>query len=183
MQCNRTESGMVCDVQLSSNIGIAEDYFDLATALKQQITSQSDTVIFHLAGEGGLIDGATYLTDLIRSLPGKTIMEVDGDVYSAHAVLALVGTQISVPSDGLFFFHASSGTKMEKEQCISRIFSMDRGHWGYTACIDQETQINRVQNEMLMKYVSKVLNKEEQAKVIQGETVVLSAEEIRRRLK
>jgi hypothetical protein len=110
-------------------------------------------------------------------------MLVDGDVYSAHAYLALVGTQISIPSEGVFYFHASSGTRMELIDCLSVVFSINRGQWGYTSCVHQQRLINKIQNDMLSKFLPRILNAEEIARILQGNTVILSADEFKERVK
>lgn len=175
MECDQS----TCSIQLSNTIFMARDYFELRKALEQV---HPDNVVFHLSGFGGYVDGAVYLANIVESIQGNTIMQVDGDVYSAHAVLAFTGKQTNLPANALFYFHLSSGTNMAPIDCLSSLFSMDRGHWGYTSCIDQSNQINNAQNSTMIKYATRILNENEIIRLIDGNTIVLTVDEIKNRL-
>lgn len=182
--CNQSVSTgtVTCDVQLSQSIEGASAYFKLKEFLDTHTNSASDTVVFHLSGYGGLVDGTTYLTNMIQNLKANTVMSVEGDVYSAHAVLAFVGKTLVTSNYGLYYFHASSGTNMGPVNCLNQVFSLDRGHWGYTSCLKQSRDIDTVQNGMLHDVLKKVLTAAEMKEILNGDTLILSVQEIKRRI-
>lgn len=176
---NEKNPKKICHVQLGDTIVSSGGYYQLRSKL---LELSPDVTVVHLAGWGGSVDGAIYLINLISELPGTT-MQVDGDVYSAHALLAFAGSKLIIPQNSLFYFHLSSGTNMERTDCLSQVLTLDRGNWGYTSCVKQSEQINNLQNAVILKYLRKILHGDEITSLISGGTVVLPSSEIYNRLK
>ncbi len=87
-----------------------------------QDADENDTVIFHIAGNGGEVDTVMYLISNVKASKARTVMIVEGPSYSGHAYLAAAGDELRVLQYGFMMFHTSSayGKDCSKEKGFDR---------------------------------------------------------------
>lgn len=134
----------------------------------------------HLVGDGGNYTGVQYLKNLF-SKSEKTVMIVDGEVHSGHAILALTGDELIISEEGYFMWHLVSGTNGERIYCSTKS-GLDRGIDAREKCNENMPKRMKMYNDSIIKIVSKVLNEEEIERLKQGREVYLTHQEVRERL-
>lgn len=92
-----------CTVTLNSVISSREDYYQLQKMLES--FTPADTVVIVLAGNGGSAESLFVLTNYIKRSKADITMKVVGNVYSAHALLALLGNHHVFYPHTVFLFH------------------------------------------------------------------------------
>lgn len=82
-----------------------------------QNATEYDTVIFRLAGMGGLDESALDIINNIHSTKAHTIAIVDAPVYSAHAYIASSTQEMHMAKYSYLMFHSNSalGTDCSKD--------------------------------------------------------------------
>ena len=164
------------DIRLSGEIKDPGYYETIANVLEQ--AQQGDTVIFHLAGPGGDVDGCYYLINAIKSSKANVIMSVEAPAYSADAYLAVNGTSnqalIMAPYSYLMF-HFSSVLNLD----CSTAGGTDRGTPNNAHCeafkdISVSTTVTFLENVDL-------LTAKEKSDIFTGHDVYLSAEQVKER--
>lgn len=176
--CTETLS-RVCDVRLSSVIVGNEKYRKLNDILIQ--ANARNTVRFRLAGNGGRISTLIQLMNSIKETKAKTIMIVEGDVYSAHAMLALSGDQIIIKENVMFLFHHSSALNTDACDQYDKD-SKDRGISMQQKCRNFVKNHLTIFQKYLINSLQHVLTKQEMKDMLEGHDIIIPGDELRDRL-
>lgn len=141
-----------------------------------------DTIVLKLSGYGGDSNTLLRLFYLLDRSPAHVIVDVQGDVYSAHAMLALVGEEIVINPDSTFIFHQVSSLNSELSVCKDELFKMDRGVWAYTKCLTMVRETNIKYKIFFEKHIFPYLTATEISMIQSGYEVYVSGEEMGRRI-
>lgn len=96
----------VIHVRLNSEIKNREQLRDVTRVLQE--ADSNDTVIFHIAGNGGEVDSWLYLFNNIKNTKAHTVSIVESPSYSGHAYLAAQTDELYVQGYSYLMFHTSS---------------------------------------------------------------------------
>lgn len=171
-----------CTVNLSSNIGDPTKY----EGLRQMIHERkiTDTVVWELAGYGGFVTGEEELAHMIKASPALHIARVYGDVYSAHAYLAISMDRLEVARpEALMMFHRSSLYGNELLLCAPKAGELDRKQDAYRKCIELTSVLEANENKFIRRLFKDLLSERLINDVIAGKDVYVSAVEIQKRYK
>lgn len=163
-------------VYLGTSIGEPKKYIDLA----KDLDGYEGPIRVHIVGNGGDYEGVVYIMNILSRHDNVTL-EVDGTVQSGHAILALSGDKIEIPSKGFFMLHLTSGTNMEKQLCVDEK-GLDRGLSANKKCIEDATNTVGIYNNEIIKIYSKVVTAEELERLKQGHNIYITNEDMRSRL-
>lgn len=96
-------------IYLASVIGGQDDYKELIIWINSLDSTKVPRVKVYLSGNGGDVRGVIDLINTIQASKTKFDMIVYGDVYSAHATLAVNGDTLTVTKPStLFLFHEAA---------------------------------------------------------------------------
>ena len=98
--------GNTYNIRLGDELGGSDTIAADITTVEQ--ASAFDTIIFHIEGYGGSVDGLISLINAIKMSKAHVIMSVEGPSYSAYAVLATQGDELKMSDDSFLMFHTSS---------------------------------------------------------------------------
>lgn len=93
----------VCSVHLTDEIVDSNKYINLKKLLDG--AGSGDKITIHLAGFGGDAHTLLSLYNSLRSTKADVTMSVEGHVYSAHALLAVMGDHLVVGKHLYLMFH------------------------------------------------------------------------------
>ncbi len=154
---NCEEGGNKCTVDLSDTIKDSEGYGEIYDLL--QSAKEGDVIFFHLTGYGGNAFTMSKLISEINLTEAKVVMVVTGEVYSAHAILALAGDDLIIGPQGMLMYHD---------------IQMNGQGTPYDST-DPRTQETIASFHRLLKVLFEdLLTKEEQAKIFAGGEVYIS---------
>ena len=106
---------------------------------------------------------------------------MDGSVASGHAYIALASKNIQVSKDGVFMIHHTSALHQEK-MCDQYEGQQDRGKDMKAKCLHYIENSVKSTEEVLNRYVKKFLTEEEFNRVLAGDDVYLTLEELQKRV-
>jgi len=176
-----------CHVRLSTAIGKPEIYRELFHLLNT--ASSRDTIYIYLMGAGGQVQTTLQMYNVIKSSKAKIITVVEGDVYSAHAFIAAMGSQIKIGDHILFLVHTSSAYGKYEKYCEAKNINQkgehlkDRNQSAYDKCMNYYRMQLKQTNKLIITIFSSILTKEELKMVLEGHDVILTGEELKRRIK
>lgn len=162
------------DIYLTDQIKGMGHYPDVIKTLEN--AKKGDTVIFHLAGYGGAVDGLINIQSAITFSKANVVMQVEGPVYSGHAYLALTpGTTLIMAPHTFLMLHFSS---ILNEDCNAEK-GIDRGVSNVEHCqVLKNVLIN--QNIEILSKIS-ILTTEDIISLSQGHDLYLTKEEVEKR--
>lgn len=170
-----------CQVRLTTVVGDPEQYRDILNLL--DTANSGDRIDFYLIGNGGQVRTEVQLLNAIKTTKAKVVMHVQGDVFSAHAALALTGDELKVGKYVLFLFHRSSAYGSVDQYCEGSKGKLDRTKDAYKKCVEF-LNMSLVQDEAeVRELLSKVLTPDEIKRVLDGDNVILTGEVVQERLK
>lgn len=169
-----------CDLYLSATIEEPNFYWNVSREIRP--LNPQDTLMIHLAGNGGSVEGLIYLLNAIKYSKVKTIGSLEGSVASAHTALLISCDEIKLAGNGYLLFHAISWLNMTEDICAQRT-GKDRGIANYTKCVENSKTIGSYYASIFDKYSTKYLTKEEIKKYYEGHDIILTSEEFKQRLK
>lgn len=170
----------ICDLYLDGQINEPNEYIDLKKRLSN--ATKDETIYLHLTGVGGRADGLLYILNSIKTSKAKIISVVDGNIASAHTVLALGTDSLIINGSCYFYIHSISLRNMEEDFC-SQESGKDRGLAMYTKCIENLPKLTNFYNKIIDPIVKKVLTADEQKLYNEGHDIILDCEDIKTRLK
>lgn len=183
--CKGTSVKKHCNVILGENIRKVHKYSELITLLGE--ASKFDTFNIYLVGNGGYVRAALTLHYAIRNSPGMTTTVTVGDVYSAHAMLAVSGKRVVVQNPrAIFMFHRSSGYSQEnpEQYCQERFAGQkDRRQSMVAKCIDYMNAYAKQDRRATKLIYKDALTKKQIERVLAGHDVFVNATEIMSRFK
>lgn len=162
------------DIYLTKGINDPTDYEDVVRLLRN--AGSYDTFTFHLIGFGGHEDGMFYLMNAIQETKAKTIMSVEGDVYSAHAYLAISGQYIIMSKYSSLMFHFSDVLNLECDD----LPGTDRGVPDSEHCRAYKNNAIKL-GTMLVKSTPFLIEEEKKA-ILTGHDVYLTSTEFYKRI-
>jgi len=168
------------EVKLSNEVGNVDEYAELIHILKTQGTW--DTVIIHVAGNGGVAESAAAIASAMQNSRGQVLVYVDGDVYSADAMIAIAGRIVYIRPATMFLFHSASPGMPIADICKQVHGQQDRGQDMEQKCVSFLTHKLEILNTYLFEKMSSVLTAEELQRVKQGFDVTISGAEIAKRV-
>lgn len=176
----------VCHVYFSDTISSPGDYTQLA---KQLETATAETVIhIHLAGYGGQADTIYYLSNLINKSKAQVITDVEGNVMSAHAAIAMSGKVINVSPDTYFLFHYPAVVNPVTKEYVplkdicGLLKGKDRGILNSENCYAEDSIENKLANRFFTTKVAPYLTKEEIKAYYEGRQVLILGNDMAFRL-
>lgn len=133
---------------------------------------KGDTVILHLASPGGEVNSMDLIIAAIQASKAKTVMIVEGDSFSAAAVIAVSGNELVMRPSTFIMFHTTSAVDLD----CTKETGKDRGVSNVDHCLafkkaalaSFESRLNSI----------KLLTDDEKAYILTGHDIYLSAEEI-----
>jgi len=173
----------VCHIRLTTTISAPENYQDIFRTIRS-----ADVVYIHLVGNGGQVQTAKQFYNVIKSTKAKVITVVEGDVYSAHAFITMMGDEIIIGDNVTMLIHTSSILGAYKKYCSSNNINedgthkLDRGQSAYDKCIDFYSKGLAQTERLIFTLFSRVLTMKEYKQVIAGHDIILTGEEVRKRL-
>ncbi len=149
-------------------------YFNIVQALRNAV--KGDTITFHLAGYGGDVQTTTILIDNIKTTKAKTVMVIEGPVYSAHAYIALSGDVVEIKPYAFVMLHSNSILSVD----CSTATGTDRGVSNVEHCNMMKDALMTSNVKLLidLKYVTN----EEKLNILMGHDVYLQSDEINYRI-
>ena len=175
-----------CHIRLDTGIKSPEVYQEMLHVINT--AKSGDTIYLHLIGNGGLVSSTVQINNVIKQSKAKIITVVEGDVYSVHAFIALMGDEVKIGEGVVFLFHITSAYGQYEEYCANMFIKPDGTHVkdrtqsSYVKCMDFY-RLHVYQNQALaIKLFSKVLTETEMYNVLHGHDIILTGEEIKRRL-
>ena len=164
--------------EIASDRGV---YTDLIIWLRQNNTKH---IKFMLSGSGGSVQSAKDLYFAIQSHDGEVEMVVTGDVYSAHAFLALSGDSVKVVNNNiLFLFHIPAILNLTVPEYCSTLKGKSRGVSRFKNCIGNWEVEQAIFNSTLALVPYQIMTKEERGRYTSGYDVYLTGSQIKERLK
>jgi ATP-dependent protease ClpP protease subunit len=169
-----------CHVRLATEIGKPEQYRELFHLIST--AKSGDTVYIHLIGNGGLVSTTVQFYNVIKASKAKIVTVVEGDVYSAHAYIAMMGHKIMIADYVLLLVHNSSAYGSVETICIDKQGEEDRTHDAYEKCVGYFNMHLLQSDNIMTKLFSKVLTAKEMEKAKKGHDVIITGEQARQRL-
>lgn len=176
-----------CHVRLSTAIGKPEKYRRILHAMAQ--AGYGDTIYIYLRGNGGRVDSTIQIYNAIKNSKAKIVTVVEGDVYSAHAMIAAMGDEIKVGKYLLFMIHTSSAYGSYEEYCAKKFIKVDGTHVKdrtqslYQKCMDIYRARLLQTNAMIHELYSRLLTAEELRAIYEGHDLLLTGEQFNQRLR
>lgn len=169
-----------CHVRLTTTIGNPERYravFEKLDGLRSK-----DEVIWHLVGNGGQIRTMIQIINVMKSNPARDITIVEGDVYSAHAMIAMSGDEIIIRENTMFLFHHSSAYSETDSICSRYKDQKDRGVSMVKKCKEFIAQHLAKMDTLLIHTLHGKLTRDELIGVLTGEDVIIQGYIMKKRL-
>lgn len=155
------------------------------------INEQKENINLYLAGNGGSVTSLNQLLSVLRNARAHVHVVVYGDVYSAHAMLA-IGLNDMVANDDniLFLFHTPAmtlkdGNVVSSTEACNTIDPKltDRGISARDKCIEYtKAFINQFNVGPLME-IKKVLTKQEFEDMLKGHDIMITYKELKQNKK
>lgn len=162
-----------CSVRLTTEIGPRETYQDVLQLLSD--ASRFDTITFYLSGNGGQVHSLIQLVNGIKHTKAHTIAVVEGDVYSAHADLAIAMDELVVGRFVNFIFHRSSAYG-QHAVCDKAKGQQDRMQDLEQKCKDYLEAHLRVDAQLIRVQLGRYLTPDEIERVLDGEDVIINGD-------
>lgn len=183
--CNEVTN--VCDVHFSGIIGPQDKYRGLYELIEN--APAGSKIRLHLYGVGGYVDTVIHLYNSINASKAEIDTIIEGPVYTAHAMIAMMGHHIIVSDASFFMFHLPAifdpnraENVLPEQVCIYSLGDKDRGQDAYKKCMDASAAESKIINDMLNNTSYKYLTLEELQRVKEGYDVYVYAEDMRARL-
>lgn len=169
-----------CNIWLSNSIDDVEKY----STLLQFIASaeRGDVLRIYLAGNGGLVNTYKIIANTIKQSKATSVAIVVGNVYSAHAFLALSMDNIIIGDNVVFLFHRSSLYGMGDMVC-RRQTGLDRTVSKEKKCVQFISKLLESDKQFVSNILAKVLTRDEILDILKGEDLILSGETMKKRLR
>lgn len=177
--CKFEGSNQICDVFLTQSIESPDNYKDLQ--IKILTLKEGDKVYLHLVGEGGKVDGMTFIYNFLTFSKAEKISVIDGSVMSAHAFLAFAFGVPEFRGYGYVLFHTVSSTNMSDVFCVKNQ-GLDRGLDIYEKCKENLPKITKSGNDLFLKVFYNILTKKEIDNFMAGRDIIISFDELKKRL-
>lgn len=173
-----------CHVVFKKDIVKTEKYNELIALLYS--ADENDTIYLYFTGNGGFVDTALMLHAAIKESKAKTVTVITGNVFSAHALLAISGKKVIVKNKhALVMFHRSSayGIKDLKQYCKNQFGDqLDRRHSQADKCVQFFKEHLKQDRKAALTIYKGILTKDEIARILKGHDVFLTGEELAKRL-
>ena len=176
-----SQRGNVVDVYIPEMI-YSPNKFLVLFAVLDGLTS-SNTVYVHLNGPGGDASAAVQIIFHIKNTKAKTIAVIEGQVASAHAMIAMSTNEIIIGKNTSFVFHTVSSWNSEGEYCGDVKGRKDRGQDAYKKCLQNLKFDNIMYDKILLDLIDKSLTKSEIKQIHDGFEVSISGEDMARKIK
>lgn len=176
---NHVITSNTCHIYLANELKEQENFVDVINKL--DTASRGDTVVLHLSGVGGSVDTTVDIINAMQRSKAHVVTSVDGSVASGHAYIALASKDVRVASDGVFMIHHTSALNQQRV-CDQYAGEQDRGQDKQKKCLQYVNSSIAETEGILHRYIEKFLTKEEFARVLAGEDVYLSLEELKKRV-
>lgn len=166
--------GSTYNIRLGEELGGSHSVENVTSTL--QAAHSNDTVIFHIVGYGGSVDGVLNIINVVKQSKAHIVMSVEGPSYSAYAVLATQGQELKMSRYSFLMFHTSSLVNYDP----TKQGGEDRG-------VSNKEHMQAYYNANMVVWYKllaeiKLLNNEEKYSVITGHDVYLMATQVNERL-
>ncbi len=124
--------GHVYTLSLGQEIGDVENYSDVLDTLEN--AKPGDTCIFELVGFGGQSYTMATIINAVHHSSCYSIMHVIGNVYSAHAYIAISGDKLVAEKGVVLMFHdvqMGNGGHDDTQDKITRAYFQNMIHEGF----------------------------------------------------
>jgi ATP-dependent protease ClpP protease subunit len=164
-------------VHLTGGIEESTKYLILITFLTN--LTKEDQVSFYIQGPGGYMDTTQLIYNAIHKNPAQIDMIVNGDVYSADALLALAGDSLQTKPNNLFLYHIPAikyrGSNITMKAYCETILptETDRGVSSKKKCEDFAKWYDKQAYLTTFKKVKDVLTPEQYQAMLDGDDVII----------
>jgi len=111
-KCREDERGSICTIRLSDHILDARQYKQLFYQMNN--AKPGDVFIYEMQGYGGYVDTLQKFVYHFERTKAKIVMDLVGNVYSAHAFLTISGNYLVVSNRGAtLMFHETQTQLLE----------------------------------------------------------------------
>ena len=179
-------TGLDVNVYVAPGVSEPKDYSVLASIL--QNASRNDTIYLHLYGPGGRVGTVIYLNNLIQNCKANVVTVIDGNVYSADALLGMLGKKIHLDVNVDFMFHhpviedANGHQMTESEACLPYLTILDRGQSAYDKCMMYMKEGDDQYKLLFDKMIKPYLTADELKRYNQGFDVIIKGSDMAKRL-
>lgn len=133
-------------------------------------------------GYGGRADQAGRIISAIQDSKACVKIKTVGNVYSAHAYIALSGDILEIDPDVTLMYHRGSFYNMTDEVCADERGKVDRGLSGYDKCIQFLEEYNKHELRFMKRTIAPFLTEDEFNKVLNGEDIYVFGDVMMKRL-
>ena len=151
------------DAYLFGDIGNPEDYIPLVHVLKA--ATKKDVVAIHISTDGGSLDTADMLRHHLLATDASSIAYTYGLVASAGTIIALSCNAISFSEGTKFLIH-----RPKTETASDQYSSVNK-------------KLERANSDFMVSVYEKVLSPYELFDILDGKDLLLSSQELNKRLK
>lgn len=156
------------DITLNDEIKTPQTVKDIVKVLRE--AKPSDKITFHIVGVGGDLETVFYIVNNINSSKAKVYMSVEGNAYSGHAYLAVLGAKngLHMANNVYLMFHTFAGYGFD----CSLELGIDRTVSNFEHCT---ATITALQNEVTTAVMSmNLLTQQEKFMVLTGHDVYIT---------
>lgn len=179
-----THNGWNTSIYFSNTIQAPKAYDDLIIYINNHPEIEEYNV--YLAGNGGSVASVVRLINVMKHSGAKFNAIVYGNVYSAHAVLAMNLTTLKVINpQTLFLFHRPAVNVLGQYEVLESICEKipntvrDRGVSFKAKCFQFAKQSEESYNKSIMVKPFSVLTKDEIARYKAGDDVIVTYKEMK----
>lgn len=177
--CKSSLTATHCDVRLETSIADAEQYRELLQRIS--LLGAGDTANWYLVGNGGSGRGMEALLNTISMSKAKHTAIVIGDVYSAHAYLAIGMHELIVAeSNPVMLFHRGSTYGQEDAICNGVGKGKDRTISMELKCRLFFNYMHAAEEVWLKAYFRGIMPEADIVRIIHGEDVLFMSDYIKK---
>jgi len=176
----------ICQVVLSNTLGNSEKYQKIGAAIKSLPSDWK--VNIDLTGNGGSIDTVIYFYNIIEDSAAEITTNVVGPVYSAHAMLAMLGKTVHFGADTFLMIHQpaiydpAKGEYQVLEVACKLSKGTDRGQSLTEKCLQNMYYNSLMFNKMFDKKIKPYMTSRELDRYYKGYDVYINGDEMTRRM-
>jgi len=175
------------DIYLTDTIEEPNSYIELYYLIEQ--FPKGGEIYIHLAGKGGHVSSLMRFYNSIKISKATVNTVVDGPVASAHAVLAMMGANISLSKVGHFMFHKPAVYNPLTAENVSLgdicyLFTgkKDRGQDLKQKCVNTENLAVQEVEQMAKDVFYPYLTLDEREQIAKGFDLNITNDEMRERI-
>ena len=162
------------DIRLSDSIEGSDAYRGLLQAVSE--LKSGDQVTWFLVGNGGSATGLWAIQSTVDTSPAHHVAVVIGDVYSAHAYLAISMDELYITrNEDMFLYHRGSTYGNMESFCASSKGGTDRTQDKYQKCVSYFAFSTVLEDSWIEEFFKDILPKKDIQELLVGHDKLYSA--------